>query len=171
MPDYDYSQINRRHIAYHSGVKAKIIPFLLISAASAATVVGINQSYKKTFIEPRAASDRMAVVESQSSGLTFVTKQLPNALVAEPYSTEIVVSTEQPASVQIQMPTFPGIANWTGECKSYQEEDGLFYTACPFSGIPDRTGDFDLSFSATTDNQQESAVLKLSVFEVKATTP
>lgn len=164
----DYSQINRRHIAYHGGVKGKILPLLLVVFAFAGVAFGIRQSYQQTFLEPRAAADQRETLNNLV--LRFETKDLPKALVGERYSADITVSSNKSLKVQIEMPDFPGVRDWGGECE-VAERDGLFYHTCPFVGIPATPGDFTLEFKATSAEEIVFTSLQMVVFSDKVVTP
>lgn len=164
----DYSQINRQHIAYHGSYKGRIISLVLVAFAFTGVAFGIRQSYQQTFLEPRAAIDQEEVVNNLV--LRFETEALPKALVGEKYATDITVSSNKNLEVQIEMPDFPGVRDWGGEC-TVAERDGLFYHTCPFAGIPATADDYTLEFSATSAGESAFTTLPLAVFSNKVVTP
>ena len=164
----DYSQINRRHIAYHGSIKGKVIPLMLVAFAFVGVGFGIQQSYKQTFLEPRAAADQKEIVSNLV--LRFETKHLPKALVGEKYVTDIVVSSNKSLDVQISMPNFPGVRDWGGEC-TVAARDGLFYHTCPFAGIPATAGDYTLEFKAASAGEVVFTSLQMAIFSNKVVTP
>jgi len=164
----DYSQINRRHIAYHGSIKGKILPLMLVAFAFTGVALGIQQSYKQTFLFSKAAVDNRESVDNLV--LRFETKVLPKALVGEKYAVDIVVFSNKNLKVQVDMPDFPGIRDWSGECQ-ISEQDGLFYHTCPLAGIPAVAGDYSLQFEAISAGETVFTTLNLTVFSDKVFTP
>jgi len=168
MSEYDYSLINRRHIVYHGSVKGKIVPLFLVMFAFIGVALGINESYKRTFLEPKAAMEQNEPVDNLI--LRFETQTLPKALVGTKYTANVTVSSNQNLKIETIWPDFPGVKNWGGECE-LEQKDGLFYYTCPFSGIPVGAGDYPLEFRATSAGETIFTTLVLSVFSEKAIPP